>query len=399
VYAASVELDPEARRASGDLDVRFVPDLRVEELVFRLWANGPSPAEAGSDLRITSVEAGAGGAEAQQPDPTTLVVELAEPLEAGEPIGVHMEWEWDLPGDIDDRTATVGDAVRMGTFLPLLAWEPGVGWAREPPTSGFAETVTSPIADYEVSIDVPEGFEVLATGRMDGGGTWRATAVRDFAASVGRFRTARARVDVGEPVDVIVGVHEGVDQAPEEFLRQVVSALRRFSFVYGAYAWPTLTVAVTPELGGGIEFPTHLMLGPSTLGRTTTHEVAHMWFYALVGNDQARDPWLDEGLASWAEARAEDQLDQFRSSPVPEDAAGRVGEPMTYWEEHLASYYRGVYVQGAVALGELGSPELVDCALAHYVARNAWRVATTEDLFSSLEVVFPDAREVLLPAL
>ena len=32
------------------------------------------------------------------------------------------------------------------------------------------------------------------------------------------------------------------------------------------------------------------------------HETAHQWFYSLVGNDQALDPWLDEALATWAQA-------------------------------------------------------------------------------------------------
>ena len=28
------------------------------------------------------------------------------------------------------------------------------------------------------------------------------------------------------------------------------------------------------------------------------HELAHMWWYALIGSDQARSPWLDEGFAT-----------------------------------------------------------------------------------------------------
>ena len=32
------------------------------------------------------------------------------------------------------------------------------------------------------------------------------------------------------------------------------------------------------------------------------HEVAHEWFYGMVGDDQFRDPWLDEAFATYAEA-------------------------------------------------------------------------------------------------
>jgi len=33
----------------------------------------------------------------------------------------------------------------------------------------------------------------------------------------------------------------------------------------------------------------------------TPHEVSHQWFYSLVGNDQAKEPWLDEALATYHE--------------------------------------------------------------------------------------------------
>ena len=79
-----------------------------------------------------------------------------------------------------------------------------------------------------------------------------------------------------------------------------------------------------------------------------------MWFYALVGNNQGRDPFLDEGLASYAEAVHDDSLSSFSARSIPLGAAGRVGEPMSYWESRLSSYYLGVYVQGANAVASLG---------------------------------------------
>ena len=34
----------------------------------------------------------------------------------------------------------------------------------------------------------------------------------------------------------------------------------------------------------------------------TPHEISHQWFFSLVGNDQAMEPWLDESLATYSEA-------------------------------------------------------------------------------------------------
>ena len=32
----------------------------------------------------------------------------------------------------------------------------------------------------------------------------------------------------------------------------------------------------------------------------TVHEVAHQWWYGLVGNDEVHDSWLDEGLTEYS---------------------------------------------------------------------------------------------------
>jgi DNA-binding SARP family transcriptional activator len=209
--------------------------------------------------------------------------------------------------------------------------------------------------------------------------------------------TSREALAVPDEVQVTVGAAEGTGVAPGPFLAKEIRVLEDFGRRFGPYPWPTLTMAITPELGGGIEFPAHIQQGPGTIGRTTSHEVGHEWFYALVGNDQGRDPWLDEGLASYAEARFENTLAAFRSKSIPADAQGRTMAPMTYWEPRQSSYYRGVYVQGAVAVAATGDPALVDCALRIYVARNAFRIARPRDLVDALTAVFPDAPSTLAP--
>lgn len=122
-----------------------------------------------------------------------------------------------------------------------------------------------------------------------------------------------------------------------------------------------------------------------------------MWFYGLVGSNQGAHPWIDEGLASWAEARYEGSIESFRSRAIPSAGRGRAGEPMTYWEQHQSAYYRSVYVQSAVALSDLGDAALVDCALAHYVASNAHQIAGPRDVFRSLQAAFPDPAAALEP--
>jgi hypothetical protein len=392
-YVLRIDVRPTENVVIGRTDARFTPDLPTDKLVFRLWPNGPRTAAGGARLDVTAVHLGAHPAETRRPDSTTLEVPVQ--LAAGQRVEASVDWRLTLPGAIDDRVSRTGDAIRLGSFFPVLAWERGVGWATDPATGGFAESSTPVTADYAASVTVPAGFDVLATGVPDGNGRWTATAVPDFALTVGRFTTATATANAPHPVAVTVGVHAGVGETPHAYIARVVRTLEDFSSRFGAYPWPNFTLAITPNLGGGIEYPMHVMQGPGTIGRTTPHEVGHQWFYGLVSNDQGRDPWLDEGLATWAEVRFENALAQTLRMSVPRAGQGRTAEPMAFWQGRQSIYYRSVYVQGAQALAALGPPDLVDCALRVYVARNAHRIARTADLLAAVDAVFPEGRAVL----
>lgn len=394
-YTVDLRVSLEDNAVEGELTVRFRPDLATDHLVFRLWPNGPRPAGAGARLEVGDVSLDPGGPVAgEQPDPTTLVVPLESRLEPGDQVEATLAWRLTLPGSSNDRLSRQGDAVRLGSFFPLLAWEPGTGWATEPATAIFGESSTAPVADFSYSVAVPEGLSVLASGvAVDG--RWEAVAMRDVALSIGRFRTASAVAFAPGPVEVTVGVDESLEDDPGDYLERVVPALEDLSDRFGHFPYPSYTLALTPGLSGGIEYPGHVMQGPGTLGRTTSHEVGHLWFFGLVGNNQGRDPWLDEGLATWAEARLEGNLDELVDRAVPVAAQGRLGEPMTYWERHEDAYFRGVYIQGAQALAAMGDPDLVDCALRLYVAANAFAIARAADLTAALGRVFPDAEETL----
>jgi aminopeptidase N len=373
-YRLRVDVRPGENLVDGDLTVRFTPTTATDRLVFRLWP--------GRRLTTEGVTVDGHGVTAERTNDTTLVVPLGRTTT--DTLRATMHWVLTLPGAEPDRIARIGDTVRLGSFFPILGWDGG-GWTYEPPTSNFAEASTAPTADFEVEVTTPPGLTALVSG--DG----HAVAMRDVGIAVGRFRVVDGAAG---PVHVRVAVENGLPDDPRSYLPTIVGALDDFSRRFGPYPWPTYTMVVTPALKGGIEYPGLVHQGPSTQGRSTPHEVGHQWFYGLVGDDQGRDPWLDEGLATWAEARFRGNLDQFRAVDIPPDAAGRTGAPMTYWEGR-SSYYRGVYVQGAQALAALGPPDLVDCALRLYVARNAYRVARPSDLLDSLRAVFPDAAGVL----
>jgi Peptidase family M1 domain len=394
-----VRVEPDRRLAEGDLRVAFRPDTATDHLVFRLWPNAPPQRQESADLSVSDVRSldSVHSLTTSTPNPTTLDVVPRPPLAAGDRIDVGMRWRLRLPGRVLDRLSTGPDLAILGSFFPILAWQPGKGWATDPPTTALAEAGTAPTADFDVRIHtVPLDLRVLATGVQIGPGHWRARAVRDFALAAGRFSIAKATVSLPHSATVTVAVQTGIHIGGPAFARRVAGALVDLRAAYGPYPWPGLGVVVTPNLGrSGIEYPNLIFEGAEGLQRVTTHEVAHQWFYSLVGNDQARDPWLDEALATYTSSRRDGFLPFFQGLHVRGVARDHVGAPMTFWDRHATQYEPGVYFRGVQALLSLGSPELIDCALRAYVANHAFEIATPDDLLEAFSVVFPDARERL----
>ena len=388
-YVVTVRVARSFGSVSGRVVVTFTPNRPTDRLVFRLWPNGPPQLKAGSRLDAGPVA----GFRVTRPDPTTLVVHLRSPLAAGSHVTVAVPWRLRMPRTHIDRIARFRDGIRLGTFLPLLAWDDRRGWLLDPPARLLAESAATPAADFDVHVAAPRGFRVVATGVPYGGDRFRARAVRDLALAVGHFRLQTTHAGA---VTVTVASTELTKRREAAFLTDARRALQSLSARYGTYPWRTYTIVVPPDLPAvGIEYPTLSFIGRSRFDRLVVdHETAHQWFYSLVGNDQARDPWLDETLATWGQSRlGSPEFPPVQS--VPEFAARHVGAPMTYWDRHPSWYFYGVYGEGVKALHMLGDSAAVDCALRHYVARRAYTIAQPGDLLDELNRFIPGAERRL----
>lgn len=394
-YALTLDIQPRPGTVTGTVDVRFVPDFESDRIVFRLWPNGPRQLVFGARL-LPNGPVTVDGAEVTttNEDPTKLILTPPARLRPGQALQIRLPFSLRLPRPARDRISAEADSVRLGSFFPLLEWEPGRGWTDEPATSRFAEAGTAPAADFDLTITTPAGYDVIASGVSDRPGHWTATGMRDVSVAVGRFTTLTGTARVPDPVQVTVGVDRDAADLPKPYLDRTIAALEGHSARFGPYPWPTFSVSVTPGISTGIEYPGHILHGPGTADEILTHEVAHQWFYALVGNNQGRDPWLDETPTTWAESRQEGTLEDYKATAIPAEVRGRTGSPMTFWDGSQ-NFFLGAYVQGVQALAALGPPEQVDCALRIYAAEYAYRIATPADLIAVLARVFPDAPATL----
>jgi aminopeptidase N len=95
----------------------------------------------------------------------------------------------------------------------------------------------------------------------------------------------------------------------ERALRWVVDSFTFFSQRFAPYPFAEFDVVATPTTAGGIEYPGLIVMPISGYDEeggffqlATIHEVAHQWWYSLVGNDQQDEPWLDEALTQYSTA-------------------------------------------------------------------------------------------------
>lgn len=393
-YALNVRIADDLKTVQGDLTVRFTPNRPTSRLVFRLWPNGPLQRREGSQLEVGDATADGEKLSATRPDPTTLVLRTS--LRAGQTTTVHLPWKLAVPFKARDRVSRFANGIRLGSFFPVLAWDPRRGWVTDPPARILAESSTTPTADFDVRVTAPHGLQAIASGTEVAPGHWHARAVRDVGLAAAHFDVVTGTAHAPRPVTVRVAVAKSAAVQGRPALQRAIRALQHLSRLYGPYPWRTYTVVAPPDLHStGIEYPTLSFIGASPILRLIVdHETAHQWFYSLVGNDQARDPWLDEALATWGEVQL--------GSGLPGGVAGEpaadfrhVGAPMTYWNEHEFGYFHDVYGGGVVALASLGPAAKVNCALRRYTARNAYRIAQPGDLLDALNRIIPGAERRL----
>ncbi len=407
------------RTVTGHERVVFTPDQSITELVYRLWPNGRDHVLGGS-LTVTRAEV-AGLVVAPQPasagarsgtQGTLLTLPLGRTSAAGQSVTSDLDFTLRLPPSFIDRLGSDGQTAWWGTAAPLLAWVNGVGWVRTPGSSTPAEMAVSEDAQVDLTVIAPAEDTVLANGVggppviMSGGRrSWHFTSpnARDVAVAVGKFEVLTATVPTPDgPVTVRIGRAPNVDLSNRQVLEQVNHALPLLVRHFGPYPFTSLTLVSLPDLGGtGIEYPGFTFLGQDGDQSVTTHELAHMWFYGLVGDDQELHPWMDEAFATAAEEIVDDEL-YGGTATVGGSATGGadprpVDLPISAFEHDLAAYDTVVYFKGAdalVAARQASGAATFDAALRCYVNAFAWKVAYPADFARAMRAL-PKAITIL----
>ncbi len=220
----------------------------------------------------------------------------------------------------------------LGTSYPVLAVHDGDEWVRKLEPS-VGDIVFNEVADYEVKIDIAPGVVVFTSAGENQTGSAReklavfsAPALRDFAIIAGRnLRSEQTQIGETTLRSIFIPEHASIGK---RVLAMAENSLRIFTSKFGPLPFKTINIAEAPLVAGlgsnefaGLEviasayyvdFDSPAMRNLPEIIREqrpaveeslewgVAHLIAHQWWGAAVGNNPAREPVLDEALASWS---------------------------------------------------------------------------------------------------
>ncbi len=285
---------------------------------------------------------------------TVMRIQLPEPIPAGGTAALGFTWSFEVPPQGAPRMGQDGEVFYLGYWYPQVAvyddvsgWKADLYQANGEFYMGYGA--------YDVRITVPEGWVVGATGTLQNPDAVlsaqtrarlaRAAQTREVVSIVGEDEreagTSTARSDTGtltwhfkaddvrdfafgtsqryvwDATSANVGDRDGDGQddaalihafyRPEETVWQRSAEFAQFSIEHLSqtilpYPYPHMTT-VEGIIGGGMEYPMITLIGGARGDRSlfgvTYHEISHMWFPMIVGQDEKQYTWMDEGLTSF----------------------------------------------------------------------------------------------------
>jgi Peptidase family M1 domain len=185
-------------------------------------------------------------------------------------------------------------------------------------------------------------------------------------------------------------------------LQETAKAVQIFSELFSPYPHASLSIVEADFLDGmeydGLIFLSHAFYdfytgdAKNNLTIIAAHEAAHQWWYGLVGNDQAMEPWLDEALSTYSErlfyeTAYPDLVGWWQENRIDFHNPQGWVDSTIYDHPDFYPYRDAVYLRGAMFLGDLRTrlgDESFKAFLRDYLNRFAYRQATKADFFAVL---------------
>lgn len=234
----------------------------------------------------------------------------------GQQVSLYLQYNLQLPpADLQQVFGYHDLQTNLVDWYPFIVpYATGQGWLlHEPAIAG--EHLVYDSADFDVTLhfsDPTLPIVVAASAPSDpaaGGWHYHLDNARTFVLSASESYLTSS-LNVG-PVTVTSYYFKPQTTSGQAVLQQVAKAIVTYSNLFGPYPTPSLAI-VEAEYDDGLEHTGLFFLSQDFYAKYDgtvlnnlidigVHETAHQWWFSLVGNDQALEPWLDEAMATYSE--------------------------------------------------------------------------------------------------
>ncbi len=331
-----------------------------------------------------------------------LTLNLPQALQAGTATTLTLNFNLKLP-----TKASTGLFGYDFNQVNLVDWYPFVvpyinGWVLHDP-SYFGEHLVYDSSDIEVNLKTGTDVVIAASAPAEQNGEWtryRLYGARTFTLSASdEFLVAESTAG-----SVVIRSYyfDGYQSAGNGILSAAVDAVNTYESNFAPYPYQTLAI-VEADIHDGQECDGLVFLATdfyaqyngtsrSNLITIGVHEIAHQWWFGLVGNDQATEPWLDEALATYSERIFYENnypanISWWWQFRVDYFKPGGYVDSSVYAPSSQRGYVNAVYLNGAHFIDDLR--ERVGYGnfakfLKTYATRYAHGHVTSADFFSTL---------------
>ncbi|RIA43727.1 hypothetical protein DFR49_1955 [Hephaestia caeni] len=415
-------------------------------------------------MTLTSAEVAVGKARAVAVTPlisdTRAQLRLPTPLAPGETAIVTLAYHFTIPGEFGGRMAW--GKSRDGEIYDLAQWYPRMavyddlrGWD---PLPYLAQEFYLEYGDFDYWLTVPADMIVAGSGELmnpdevltkaqvarlekakasdatvmirspqeitdpasrpkrDGTLTWhfRMENTRDVAWSASSgFAWDAARINLpGGKTALAMSLYPAESQGADRWGRSteyMKDAVERFSAKWYPYPWPAAINIAGPATG--MEYPGIVFDGIDDAGKElfwiSAHEIGHSWFPMIVGFDERRHAWMDEGFNTFIDVYESDEFNNGEYAPkrdgeyapgggnpvdeilpilADKDAPPILSRSDTIVEKwrHPVTYFKSAL--GLILLREqILGPERFDHAFRRFTAAWAFKHPKPADFFRAME--------------
>ena len=336
-------------------------------------------------------------------DGQRLTISPIQAIQPGAVTSFSLGYSLSLPPKASTQTfGYLSNQLNLTDWYPFIVPYSG-GWVLHN-ASSFGEHLVYDSADYDVNVKVNDPDVIVAASAPDDSNGdsihYHLVGARTFVLSASdQFKVDESAVG---SIKIRSYYFSGDENASKGVVWMATQSLALYQAKFAPYPHQSLSIVET-NLADGQEFDGLVFLATnfysdyngtakSDLVTIGTHEIAHQWWFGLVGSDQAMEPWLDEAMAVYSEnifyqydyPNFGDWWWNFRVNYF--GPQGYV-DSNVYGFATFRSYVNAVYLNGANFLDDLRTrigDEAFFAFLKDYASQFAYGHATSSGFFAVL---------------